>query len=120
MIFIEEKFACKKKVRYEFTYLDYLYYCERETWEKVVNGEYSTRDEEDDDLCVKEESTEYFPENEKQDIKTGDKKHDKIFKDVLQNTEEMAQFINSNIEEGAVIITTEDYTASSIIPYCKE
>lgn len=36
------------------------------------------------------------------------------------SSKEMAQFINSNIEEGAVIITTEDYTASSIIPYCKE
>ena len=94
MIFIEEKFACKKKVRYEFTYLDYLYFCDRETWEKVVNGEYPVTDEEQDVVCVNEETVEYVREEHKQEIKIGDKKHDKIFKDVLQNTEEMAQFIN--------------------------
>lgn len=94
MIFIEEKFACKKKVRYEFTYLDYLYYCDRETWKKIVNGEYPIRDEEDDELCVNEETVEYVPEDDKQYIRTGDKKHDKIFKDILQNKEEIAQFIN--------------------------
>ena len=93
MVFIEEKIACKKKVRYEFTYLDYLYYCDRETWEKVVNGEYPTTDEENDHLCVKEETVEYVREDIEQEIKTGDKKHDKIFKDILKNKEEMAQFI---------------------------
>lgn len=93
MIFIEENFEGKKKVRYEFTYLDYLYYCDRETWEKVVNGEYPTTDEEQDELCVKEETVEYVKEEYQQDIKTGDKKHDKIFKDVLQNKDEVAQFI---------------------------
>ena len=67
MIFIEEKFACKKKVRYEFTYLDYLYFCDRETWAKVVNGEYPVTDEEQDDFGVQEERTEYFQENEKHD-----------------------------------------------------
>ena len=40
MIFIEEKFAYKKTERYEFTYLDYLYYCNSEAWKKTVNGEY--------------------------------------------------------------------------------
>ena len=94
MVFIEEKIACKKKVRYEFTYLDYLYYCDRETWEKVVNGEYPTTDEDNDELCVKEETVEYMREDVKQEIKTGDKRHDKIFKDVLQNKDEVTQFIN--------------------------
>jgi len=94
VIFIGEKFACKKKVRYEFTYLDYLYYCDRETWKKVVNGEYPTIDEEQEELCVKEETVEYVREDYKLDIRTGDKKYDKIFKDVLQNQEEVAQFIN--------------------------
>ena len=98
MIFIEENFACKKKVRYEFTYLDYLYYSDREKWEKIVNEEYPIEDEEEDILCVKEESAEYaFEENEQEQTqggKTGDKKHDKIFKDILQNKEEIGQFIN--------------------------
>ena len=99
MIFIEEKCAYKKNVRYEFTYLDYLYYCDRETWKKIINGEYPTSDEEENTLCVKEESTEYLLEEDgreelKQGVKTGDKKHDKIFKDILQNKEEIVQFIN--------------------------
>ena len=105
MIFIEEKFACKKKVRYEFTYLDYLYYCDRETWKKIVNGEYPTSDDEEKTICVKEESTEYELKEDKKGRKTGDKKHDKIFKDILQNKEEIARFINKftnyemNVEE---------------------
>lgn len=98
MIFIEDNCAYKKKVRYEFTYLDYLYYCDRETWKKVVNGEYPIRDEEQDELCVKEETVEYVREDDKQQIRIGDKKHDKIFKDVLQNTKEIAQFINKFAE----------------------
>jgi len=55
VIFIEENFACKKKVRYEFTYLDYLYYCDRETWEKIISGEYLTSDDEEKTICVKED-----------------------------------------------------------------
>ena len=97
MIFIEENFACKKKVRYEFTYLDYLYYCDRENWKKIVNGEYPIDNEEKEFLCVGENSVEYELEDEqrpKQGGKTGDKKHDKIFKDILQNKEEIGQFIN--------------------------
>lgn len=48
-------------------------------------------------LCVKEESTEYNSED-KQNKKTGDKKHDKIFKKILQNPKEMAEFINKFTE----------------------
>ena len=105
MVFIEEKIACKNKVRYEVTYLDYLYYCDRETWEKVVNGEYPTTDEEEDEMSLNEETVEYVSEEHKQEIKTGDKIHDKIFKNVLQNKDEVTQFINKfgeyevNIEE---------------------
>ena len=98
MIFIEENCAYKKKVRYEFTYLDYLYYCDRETWKKIVNGKYPTSDEEENTVCVKEEGAEYVLDDDKQeqeqDRKTGDKKHDKIFKDILQNKEEIVEFIN--------------------------
>lgn len=110
MIFIEENFACKKKVRYEFTYLDYLYYCDRETWKKVIKEEYSTREDEEKTICVKETDIGYVLQDNgreelNQGLKTGDKKHDKIFKDILQNKEEIAQFINKfanyevNVEE---------------------
>lgn len=99
MIFIEENCAYKKKVRYEFTYLDYLYYCDRENWKRITNGMYSIYDEKDDIIGVAEDSVEYVfndgkQEKTKQGEKTGDKKHDKIFKDILQNKEEIAQFIN--------------------------
>ena len=68
--------------KYEFTYEDYLNY---------YDSLYCNTSEEI--LCVQEESTPYtLDENKK---KTGDKKHDKIFKEILQNPKEMAQFINN-------------------------
>lgn len=95
MIFIGEK---RVKVKYEFTYLDYLYFCDREEWRRIVNGGYSLNDEETS-LEVNEDSVEYvFEEDvqqEKTKKKTRDKKHDKIFKDILQNKEEIAQFIKN-------------------------
>lgn len=36
------------------------------------------------------------------------------------SSKETAQFINNTIEKGSLIISTDDYTASSIIPYCKD
>ena len=36
------------------------------------------------------------------------------------SSKETAQFINDTIEKGSLIISTDDYTASSIIPYCKD
>lgn len=72
--------------RFEFTYQDYLRY----------RYYYSTEETIDELLCVAEESAEYvLGENEiKYEKKTGDKKHDKIFKDILQDKNEMAKFIS--------------------------
>lgn len=78
MVFIEE---------FIFTYADYLKYCD--------NLQYPETEEEF--ICVAEDSAEYaFDDEEKVENKrkTGDKKHDKIFKDILQNKKEMAQFLN--------------------------
>lgn len=36
------------------------------------------------------------------------------------SSKETAKFITDNIEKGSLIISTEDSTASSVIPYCKE
>lgn len=119
MIFIEENCAYKRKVRYEFTYLDYLYYCDRETWKKIVNEKYPTSDEEENTLCVKEESAEYLLEDDereepKQSVKTGDKKHDKILKDILQNKEEIAQFINKFVNYEVKVEELEIYNTNYI------
>ena len=43
VIFIEET---RVKVKYEFTYLDYLYFCDREEWRRIINGEYPIEKEE--------------------------------------------------------------------------
>lgn len=98
VIFIEKKYTKKRKVKYEFTYLDYLYYCDRENWKRIVNGKYPI-DDELNTLSVEESSAEYRFEDEKNHIgKTGDKKHDKIFKDILQNKEEIARFISKFVK----------------------
>lgn len=70
--------------KFEFTYQDYLNYC--------VNFCYPITEEEY--LCVEEGSEEYVYRDEKAE-KTGDKKHDKIFKEILQDKGEMAKFINT-------------------------
>lgn len=63
-------------------------------------------------LCVQEGSTEYNLE-EKQNEKTGDKKHDKIFKEILQNRSEITQFINKftkyKVEEQELEIYNVNY-----------
>lgn len=88
-----------KRVKYEFTYLDYLYYCDRETWKKMVNGECSVNNEEGNFLYVKEDSEAYATmKSKKLCKKTGDKKHDKIFKDILQNKDEIADFISEFVK----------------------
>lgn len=97
VIFIEKKCARKRKVKYEFTYLDYLYYCDREKWRRIINGKYPI-DEETIELRVEEVSAEYKLEDEKDYIgKVGNKKHDKIFKEILQSKEEIARFISKFI-----------------------
>ena len=98
MIAIEEKQTKKRMVKYEFTYLDYLYYCDRENWKRIVKGEYPIWKEEHL-LEVNEEEAEYNAgDEESSSSKTGDKKHDKIFKEILQNKEEIAKFINKFIK----------------------
>lgn len=76
MVFIE---------KFEFTYQDYLRYCY-----------YFSKETVDKFFSVAEESVEYvLKENEITfEKKIGDKKHDKIFKDILQNKQEMAKFIS--------------------------
>ena len=68
--------------KYEFSYEDYLNYCGSlycHTTKEI--------------LCVRENDIPYITEENKK--KTGDKKHDKIFKEILQNPIEMAKFINN-------------------------
>lgn len=78
MVFIEE---------FIFTYADYLNYCDDAKYPEI----------EEEFICVAEDSAEYvFSDEEKVENKrkTGDKKHDKIFRDILQNKKEMANFLN--------------------------
>lgn len=122
VIFIEGEYVQEgnEKVKYEFTYLDYLYYCDRQAWENIVNGEYLLNNEEDNTLCIKEDTTEYVTteskqeEKSKQSEKTGDKKHDKIFKDILQNKEEIAHFISQFVEYQVKAQELEIYNANYI------
>ena len=63
-------------------------------------------------LCVKEESVPYTTDENKK--KTGDKKHDKIFKEILQNPKEMAQFINDFTKHKVNAEELENYTENYI------
>lgn len=75
-----------------------MYYCDRENWKRIVKGKYPIG-EEVYDLRVEEASEEYKFSDEKSHIeKTGDKKHDKIFKDIFQNKKEIARFISKFIK----------------------
>ena len=79
VVFIEERFI--------FTYADYLKHCN--------NLRYPEAEEEF--VSVEEDAVEYILDEEEKvenQKKTGDKKHDKIFKDILQNKKEMAKFLN--------------------------
>lgn len=77
MVIIEE---------FEFTYQDYLRYCYLGVTSDII----------DEFLCVAEENIEYILEESetKYKIKIGDKKHDKIFKDILYDKREMVKFIS--------------------------
>ena len=74
MVFIE---------KYEFTYYDYLCYYSSI---KSISEKF---------LHVSEDTSEYALEEDERQLekKTGDKKHDKIFKEILEDKEEMAKFI---------------------------
>ncbi|MBQ2835599.1 MAG: Rpn family recombination-promoting nuclease/putative transposase [Clostridia bacterium] len=87
--------------KYEFTYEDYLNYCDSLYC-------YDSKDT----LCAKEESVAYTTEESKK--KTGDKKHDKIFKEILQNPKEMAQFINNFTKHKVNVDELENYTENYI------
>lgn len=68
-----------------FTYADFLEYCNNLPYPET----------EEEYICVAEDSVEYLLEEEtKTKRRTGDKKHDKIFKDILQNKNEMAEFLD--------------------------
>ena len=87
--------------KYEFTYEDYLNYCD--SLYCHASKEY---------LCIAEESVPYTAdENSK---KTGDKKHDKIFKEILQNPKEMVQFINNFTNHKVNVDELEIYTENYI------
>ena len=99
MVFIGERFI--------FTYADYLKYCNnwkyQETEEKFIS--------------VREDSVEYILDNKKiaeNERKKGDKKHDKIFKDILQNKKEMSQFLNNFIEYKISPDNLENYNPNYI------
>jgi len=99
VVFIEERFI--------FTYADYLNYCN--------DFYYPTTEEQY--LSVAEDSVEYnFKDEEitKSERKIGDKKHDKIFKDILQNKNEMADFLNNFIEYKVFPDDLENYNPNYI------
>ena len=63
-------------------------------------------------LCVRENDIPYITEENKK--KTGDKKHDKIFKEILQNPIEMAKFINNFTTHRVYVDELENYTENYI------
>ena len=65
--------------RFEFTYYDYLKYKDSLYW----HG--------NEDLCLQEETEEYIYEEKR------NQKHDKIFKEILYNQNEMAKFLTEFI-----------------------
>jgi len=88
--------------KYEFTYDDYLNYCDSLYCHK-----------QEDFLCVREEDILYnFDED--MDKKTRDKKNDKIFKEILQNPNEMAQFITDFTKHKVNADELENYSENYI------
>lgn len=87
--------------KYEFTYQDYL---------KYYANFYDTETEEKC-LMVREPEEEYIFDESKT---FKDKKHDKIFKDILQNKEEMAKFINTFVEYNVETEQLEIYNSNFI------
>ena len=87
--------------KYEFTYEDYLNYCD---------SLYCHASKEI--LFVGEENIPYMTDDNKK--KTGDKKHDKIFKEILQNPKEMAGFINNFTKHKVTADELENYTENYI------
>ena len=86
-------------VKYEFTYQDYLNYCDSIQWNEA-----------DTLIMVAEESEEYTYDDEY----VGDKKHDKIFKEILQNKEEMSKFLNDFVKFEVPVEELEIYNSEFI------
>lgn len=87
--------------KYEFTYEDFLNYCDSLYCyaSKEIFG-------------VQEESSPYILDENKK--KTGDKRHDKIFKEILQNPKEMAELINNFTKHKVNAKELENYTENYI------
>lgn len=89
--------------KYEFTYQDYLNY----------SDSFYCHETEEEYLCLAEPDVEYNYNEEIQKENDGDKKHDKIFKDILQNKDEMSKFINAfteyNIKQEELEIYNSNY-----------
>ena len=94
-------------VKYEFTYQDYLNY-----YNSLCCYEFG------EVLCVREDDEPYNLD-EKADKKTRDKKHDKIFKEILQNPQEMAQFINTFTKYTVSADELENYSENYITKHFK-
>lgn len=88
--------------KYEFTYEDYLNYCD------------SLYCRESKGILYVQEENIHYTLDEKDEKKTGDKKHDKIFKEILQNPNEMAQFINNFTKHIVSADELENYTENYI------
>lgn len=91
--------------KFEFTYQDYLNYCD--------SFYYPVTEEEEEYLSVEEPDIEYTFDEE-QEKNAGDKKHDKIFKDILQNKEEMAKFISTFVKYNVKPEQLEIYNSNYI------
>ena len=95
MVFIEERFI--------FTYADYLNYCNNLKFPEIK----------EEFFCIAEDGAEYVLDV-KNERKTGDKKHDKIFKDILQNKREMVQFLDYFIKYKIPLEELENYNPNYI------
>lgn len=76
--------------KFEFTYYDYLNYCDSQ---QEIKYEIT----EEEFICVEEESAKYYLNGTEEKIpkkRNRDKKHDKIFKDILQSKKEMSKLIS--------------------------
>ena len=83
--------------KYEFTYKDYLNYCDSFCFHELKEN-----------FSLKEHSTPYMLEQK------SDKKHDKIFKEILQNPKEMEQFINNFTTHEVSVAELENYSENYI------
>lgn len=90
--------------KFEFTYQDYLVYYN--DYKNMIQDQGTN-----EFVIFEEESEEYGTE----ETKNGkDKKHDKIFRDILQDKKEMAKFIGDFIKKEIIPEELENYNANYI------